>query len=595
MRTRTHKEQVFKGISVSPGIFIGRVTVIARPHITVSARKLRGSESVENEIKKFMTARDMFVEELKSTLRTLPASVRTVVESQITILKDENLTKEVVSVIEDEKRPAEYAVKKVLEKFSRQLEQSQSDYMRERAEEIRRMAGDLILRIQNSGYLQGYRIPLRNRAIVADDLSVQETLRSIRSGAKAFAFAAGGKTSHAGIIIRNYHLPAVFALGERFISSVITGNRVIVDGYMGVVIVHPRKATLLRYKNLQERYQLQEKKLLQLRDKPAMTSDQVRFTLLANIDVPDELELVKNYNAQGIGLFRTEYLFENYKLDEANQTRIYRRVARQVYPGPLVVRLFDLGADKVFGREMRHPALGMRGIRVLLENEELLRTQIRAIIKANQLGNVKLMIPMVSLVEEIERVKEILKQEYRQLKQSAVNKSLQLPELGIMVETPSAAILSDVMAEHVNFFSIGTNDLTQYVLAVARGDAEVAHMYNHLHPAVLRTIKHVCENAHHKNIWVGVCGELASDPLGIPLLVGMHVDELSVAPGALLTTKNIINNIPFEQAEQLVNEVMKLSTVDEVREKVKNFLKGFIADMPWEGSMEGNDGEGKMA
>ncbi len=579
MRTRTRKEAVYKGIRVSPGIFIGKVTIIARPSVTVSTRKLRSDKAVEEEIQKFMAARDMFVKDLERGITTLPESILTVVQSQISILKDPNLEREVIAIIREERRPAEYAVNKVLQKLSRQLQRSESDYMRERAEEIKRMASDFVLRIQNSGHLQGHKVILRNRAIVTDDLSVQETLRSIRAGAKAFAFSAGGKTSHAGIIIRNYHLPAVFALGDEFISSVSTGDRVIVDGYTGVVIVHPKKATLLRYKGLRERYKLQEKKLLELKDKPAMTSDQVRLTLLANIDVPDELDLVKNYGAQGIGLFRTEYLFESYKLDEAIQTRIYRKVARQVYPGPLVIRLFDLGADKVFGREMKHPALGMRGIRVLLKDEKLLRTQIRAIIKANQQGNVKLMIPMVSLLEEVEAVKEILKQEYRQLKSNPVNKALQLPELGIMIETPSAALMSDILADHVNFFSIGTNDLTQYVLAVARGDAELAHMYNHLHPAVLRSIKWVCDNAHRKNVWVGVCGELASDPLGVPLLIGMRVDELSVAPGALLTTKNIINSVPYEEAKELVNKVMKLSTVDEVRDAVTSFLKKYVEEI----------------
>ena len=578
VKTKTHKESFFKGIGVSPGIFIGRATLVARRNLRISARRLKSEEAVEKEIDKFLKARDAFVRELEEVIPTSPEMVQKVVDTQITILRDPKLEQDVIRIIREEKRPAEYAINKKLTELAENIERSEWDYLRERASDIREIARDLIQRIQSSEHPQGHKVTLRNRAIIAYDLSVQETLRAIKGSAKAFAFAYGGRTTHAGIIIHNYHLPAVFALGDGFIASVNDGDRIIVDGYSGVVILHPKKATLLRYQNLRDRYQLHEKKLLELKDNPAMTKDQVRITLLANIDVPDELDLVKKFGAQGIGLFRTEYLFENYKLDEAIQTRIYRKVARTVYPGPFVIRLFDLGADKVFGLPMQNPGLGMRGIRVLLKDEELLRTQIRAIIKANVMGNVKLMIPMVSVVEEIEKVKEILKQEYRKLKSNPVYRRVQLPELGIMVETPSAAVMSDMMAEHVQFFSIGTNDLTQYMLAVARGNAELAYMYDHLHPAVIRTIKLISENAHKKNIWVGVCGELASDPLGIPLLVGMHVDELSVAPGTLLSTKHIVNSISFSRASELVEDVLKMSSGQDVRNAVRQFLREFIGD-----------------
>ncbi len=578
MRTKTHRESFFKGIGVSPGIFIGKVTLIERPDIKVSGRRLQSDEAVEAEIEKFIAARDLFVHELESSLASLPESVRTVVQTQITILKDASLERKVIDIIRSERRPAEYAIKKVLHIFAGEIERSGTEYMKERAAEIRGIASDLILRVQDSTAPRGRKIMLRNRAIIAYDLSVQETLRAIKGGAKAFAFAYGGKTSHAGIIIRNYHLPAVFALGDEFIDSINGGDRIIVDGYSGVVILHPKEATILNYRDLRARYQLQEKKLLELKKVPAMTTDQVRFTILANIDLPEELDLVKSYGAQGVGLFRTEHLFENYKLDETSQTRIYSRVARKVYPGPLVIRLFDLGADKVFGGQMRNPGLGLRGVRVLLRDENLLRTQIRAILKANKLGNVKLMIPMVSLVEEIELVKEILKQEYRKLKLNSIYRSLQLPELGLMVETPSVAVMSDKFAEHVEFFSIGTNDLTQYMLAVARGDAELSSIYDHLHPAVIRMIKTVSENAHKKNVWVGVCGELASDQLGIPLLVGMNVDELSVAPGTILSVKNIINHIPYSKARELVDEVIQMESAQEVKEAVRNFLKEFLSE-----------------
>ncbi len=574
---RKKMELRFKGIPVSPGIFIGRVIFFLTPRIDIRPRKIR-IEDIEQEVARFMRARQSYISELERMKSSFQGGLISLIDTQIAMLRDGTFEREVLSLIRNQQRPAEYAIDRAIQNLTRSLRTSDSEYMRERANEMERLAHDLIRKMGDLEPTAPRAAHIRNKVVLAYDLSIQDTLNLIKKGAKGFAVAFGGITSHAAIIIRNYKLPAVFGLGEEFVQAlqnneIIEGDRIIVDGSKGHVIVNPKKNTVEQYKRLLEEHERAQKELLQLVDKPTVTEDGIRFAVNGNIDLSDELQLVMEFGGHGIGLFRTEFLFQDYGQNEDGQTRVYRNIARHIYPGHLVIRLFDLGADKLIGTMKPETALGMRGIRALLleDSKKTLRTQVRAILRANRRGNIKLMVPMISTIEEIIAVKEIVQDEFKELRKRY--RRIQFPEFGVMVETPSAAILSDKIAELVDFISIGTNDLTQYVLAVDRADARLSFMFDHLHPSVVRLVCRVVEAAHKAHTWVSVCGEMASDPLAVPLLVAMRIDEFSVAPGAILVTKKIINSIDQKSASKVLEKVLNSSTVDEVREIMVDYLK----------------------
>jgi phosphotransferase system enzyme I (PtsI) len=564
---RSRREKLYKGIPISPSVHIGIAIPVGPKDIVVPTGKI-SQEEVREEIKRFEEVRREMIKSIEEVKRELDPKLGELMDSQIMILKDPNFIDSVREMIEKRKRKAEYAIQRTLADMAEKLEHKGTEYMRERAGELRNLAREMIKRLLREEKSQISMV--ENGVLIANDLSIQDTIRVIKAGISAIALGEGGKTSHTAIIVRNYKIPAVFGLGN-ITEEIKEGDIIIVDGAKGVIILNPKNSTIEQYRKRKKEYEAFTRELLKHKDEPPQTKDGREITLLANIDFPEELDVLKEYGSCGIGLFRTEVIFSTLYKDEEKQYKLYKKIAEQVYPCPFVIRAFDIGGDKIYDYKEKNPFLGFRGIRVLLKERKIFETQIRALLKANKLGNIKFMIPMVSAVEEVAETKEIMEEIYRELKESGY-KDINFPDFGIMVETPSSALLADKFAPYVDFMSIGTNDLTQYLLAVDRRSPKVSYLFDHLHPSLLRLIKTIVEICHEKNIWVGVCGEMASDPYGIPLLLGLEVDELSVTPALLLETKEMIRGVYLEELKPIVEKCLNAESSDEVRKIVGEFL-----------------------
>ncbi len=574
---KTKKAEItLKGIPVSPGIAIGPAFVLRHVQLRIP-RKIIPVERIPEEIQAFQNARRELIAEMELTQRNQPPKMAQLLETQILILEDKQFVEGVIHSIERQKVRADYAVQKVAKDLARQFEESENRYLKERASEVLQIAKELISKMhatEPSTFLQ----VKPGTVIFSDDLSVKETIYLTQKDIRAVVLQSGGQTSHAAIILRDFQIPGVFCVEG--MDTVKNGQRVIVDGNLGTVILYPRRHTRKMYVLKMKEFQKFQTDLLRLKGTEAITEDGFQIGLSLNIDFPEELAILDRVEKRGIGLFRTEILFYTGRLDEETQYRIYQEMADRVYPFTATIRAFDIGGDKFLGEKEDNPFLGLRGIRLLLKekDQKTLRTQLRAVIRANERENLKFMLPMVSTLEEILEFKEILA-EVSQEVHSDPERRRCCPDIGIMVETPAAALMVDALAREVNFVSIGTNDLTQYVLAVDRKNPKVSYLFNHLHPAVLRLLDETVRKAHSQNVLVSVCGEMAADPLAIPLLVGMDVDELSVVPAYLLQTKEVIRSISKEKARVLKEEVLNLKTAEEVRQVVLEYLKGKIREL----------------
>ena len=402
--------------------------------------------------------------------------------------------------------------------------------------------------------------------LVAHNLTPSDTATMNRELVLGIATDLGSRTSHTAIIARSLNIPAVVGLHDAT-EKLESGQHVLLDGYTGVVIVDPTPETLSYYGEVQIKKGLVAKELRQLRETSSTTSDGRHIVLSANIELPTDVEAVAENGAEGIGLYRTEFLFVNRDTlpSEEEQYETYRKVAEQVKPNPLIIRTFDLGGDKLaagavdVGDEM-NPFLGWRAIRFCLENIDIFKTQLRAIWRASAVGNVKIMFPMISGLEELRHAKAVLDE----CRQEVGEKKTDKMEVGAMIEIPSAAISADALAREVDFFSVGTNDLIQYTIAVDRVNERIAHLYEPTHPAVLRLLKMIADAAHANKIWVGVCGEMARDVATIPILIGLGMDELSVGATSVPRVKMAVRSLAVPECQQLVDEVLQLQTSSEI-------------------------------
>jgi phosphotransferase system enzyme I (PtsI) len=404
--------------------------------------------------------------------------------------------------------------------------------------------------------------------VIAHDLAPTETATMRRDMVIGFATDLGSPTSHSAVMARALEIPAVVGLRE-ITRHVKTGDEILIDGNKGVLVIGPTPEQLEEYGRVAEARETIERGLTSLQHEPAETRDGHRITLSANVEGPDEVDAVLRYGAEGVGLFRSEYLFltAGGGVDEDTQARAYAAVAGRLAPAPVIVRTMDVGGDKVFTRGQyereANPFLGCRSIRLSLLFPEPFKAQLRAILRANTEGNVRIMYPMISNVDEVRRANELLEEAKTELVESGVQFERDT-EVGIMIETPGAAMTADVLAREVDFFSIGTNDLVQYTLAVDRVNERVAYLYEPTHPGVLRLIQQSIEAGHRHGIWVGLCGEMAADPMLVPLLLGLGVDELSVAPAAVPLVKDAVRTVRFERARELAATALQCRTGVEV-------------------------------
>jgi phosphotransferase system enzyme I (PtsI) len=563
---------VIKGIAASPGIVIGKAYLLEDEEIVVNRIGLP-RELLRAEVKRFKAAqkathRDLDAAETK-VLKLLGRKHARLIDAHRLILRDILITQEVPQRIMREGVNAEFALSESLEAVNQQFEKMEDEFFRERRHDLfdvgKRLLSHLLKQTKKSLSDINY-----NCILIARNLLPSDTLGLQETRILGFATDLGGKTSHTAILAQSMELPAVVGLSD-ISRRVKTGDTIIVDGDQGMVIVTPGLETVAKYQRIQQKFIQEEKALEQLRGLPAVTLDGRAFRLEANLDSPEEIRVVASLQAGGIGLFRTEYLFLNRSVppSEEEQAKAYAVIARTMDQKPVVIRTADIGGDRLSQlgiegpKSETNPFMGLRGVRLFLRHLDIFKTQLRAIMRASIKGRVRVLIPMVSSVGEIQAVRRLLTQAQAELQAEGLDVPKKV-ELGIMVEIPSAAIMLDAFLPLVDFISIGTNDLIQYVLAVDRINEHVTHLYDPFHPAILRILDQIVRAAHRRGKEVGVCGEMSSDPNSVPLLIGMGVDSLSVSLRMFLRVKQVIRGLRYAPLAKLVDKALGCSDSEEI-------------------------------
>jgi phosphotransferase system enzyme I (PtsI) len=560
---------MLKGIAASHGIAIGRALVLQERNIEINKISIT---NVEEEKKRFKEAVDKASEQLTKirdkALEKLGADKAQIFESHLFMLQDPEFIGAVENAIESEKINSEYALQNTTNMFVSIFEQMDNEYMRERAADIK----DVSQRILN--ILQGVEnVSLASIdeecIIVAKDLTPSDTAQMDREKVLGFATEIGGRTSHSAIMARSLEIPAVVGIGTS-IESIKNGDLVILDGNEGTLIVNPNDEQIEKYKAMQKAADILKNELSKLRDLDSITLDGRKVEIAGNIGTPQNAQNVINNGGEGVGLFRTEFLYmdKDSLPTEEEQFNAYKQALQIMQGRPVIIRTLDIGGDKKLPylpiKEEMNPFLGYRAIRLCLDRKDIFKTQLRALLRASVFGKLKIMFPMISSLQELREAKKVLEEAKSELNSERIEYSNDI-EVGIMIEIPSAAVISDVLAKEVDFFSIGTNDLVQYTVAVDRMNEKIAYLYDPFHPAVLRLIKLVIDNAHKEGKWVGMCGEMAGDPKAIPVLLGMGLDEFSMSASSILTARKLIRSLNFEDAKKIANEVLSLGTAEEIK------------------------------
>ena len=547
-----------RGIPVSAGVCRGKILVLHRNKPTAPKRRIEDGDLAEevNRLERALVqTRHQLTEVQRRVSEGMGAHEAGIFDAHLLVLEDRTLLDEVVRVIHEQKVNAEYAFHTVAERYADTLAAIEDDYLRERANDMR----DVTLRVLNNLLGHEEEADLRHLKepciIISHDLSPSNTAQLDRRNVLGFATDIGTKTSHTAIMARSLRIPAAVGLGDASVR-LQTGQYALLDGFNGVLVVNPTDQTLYEYGQLLRKQVTIQERLRDVLLKPAVTLDGHRTFLSANIEQAADAEQVKANGAEGVGLFRTEYLFINRDRlpSEEQQYQSYRQAAAALKPLPVVIRTLDLGGDKLLAHmpnpQELNPFLGYRAIRFCLQERDIFREQLRAILRASAEGNVKMMFPMISGLDELKQANDLVEEYKAELRAENLPFDENL-EIGAMIETPSAVIVADSLAKRLKFFSIGTNDLIQYSLAVDRMNEKIAHLYEPTHPAIVRLIRQTVTAAHQHNIPVSVCGEMASDPVLAPLLIGLGVDELSVAPSLVPPVKFVIRRLKLTEAREL--------------------------------------------
>jgi phosphotransferase system enzyme I (PtsI) len=579
--SRAKSELVVQGISASQGIAYGPIFVYLRSDVEVPAYTVDPTKRME-EIARFEQALVLTRQQISKIQdeveKNLGPDEARIFDAHLMVLEDQALIGETIREFEATSRNIETCFNQISSRYIKAFDQIDDEYLRERAGDIRDVAQRVLQNLlgQSANNLSKL---ADKRIIVANDVTPSDSASIDRSQALAIVTDTGSKTSHAVIVARSMRIPAVVGV-RNLTTRVQDGDWAIVDGYDGTVIINPSEQTLFRYGQIRLQKKGFEDRLMEANRQPAVTLDGVAVTLMANIEKVDEVALVKEYFANGVGLFRTEYLYLNSARipSEQEQFIAYKTVVAALAPAPVIIRTLDLGGDKpmagnptLFPKE-DNPFMGFRAIRFCLEHPEIFKDQLRAILLASVHGTIRLMYPMISGSEELARANAVLaecKEELRARGQPFDEKLA----VGSMIEIPSAAATADILARQCDFFSIGTNDLIQYLLAIDRVNDRIAHLYEPSHPAVIRTLKHIVDEARRANISVGVCGEMAGDPVFVPLLLGLGVDSLSMTPPLLPAVKYLIRGMTMADAQALATEALALSSPKEIYAKCEAFYR----------------------
>lgn len=566
------------GIAASPGIAIGKAFVHRSERPAASLRRVPDYR-VESEIQRFHAALSSVSEDMRRTRQRVEhehgADLAMIFEAQRTMLDDMTMKDGTVDCIRSRNWSAERAFSATMAHLREGFEKIDDEYLRARVGDLKDIEQQVLVHLAG-GSLSGLQSARSNTVIFARELLPSEAAQLGRRLVKGLVTDVGGTTTHTSIIARSLGLPTVVGT-EKASRQVAAGDPVIVDGDRGTVHIRPDAATVRYYRSQLRRQLRRERELSQRRDLPAVTRDGAEITLLANVDLPQEIEQAVASGAHGVGMVRSEFLYLGYGLpSEAEQLDAYAQIVSAMAPLPVVIRTFDLGGDKlthaVDSLPEDNPYLGWRGIRICLDTPELFKTQLRAILRAGTKGDARILLPMISGLDEVRRARQMIAEVQQELRQEGIAHQADC-QVGVMIEVPSAAITSEQLAREADFFSLGTNDLVQYTLAVDRGTARVANLYDPLHPAVLRLIKQVADNAQAAGIPVSICGEMAADPVAAVLLLGFGVRLFSVSPAQIPELKEVVRAADMATAQQVAGDSLALTSGIEVRAHVEATMK----------------------
>ena len=564
---------MYKGTGASPGIALGRALVIEHSELVIEKKTI---ENIDKEIQKLESAVKVSKEELtkvkEKALAELGEHEAEIFEAHLLVLEDPELIGSAISKIRDEKVNADYALNEIKEIFVAMFESMDNEYMRERAADIKDVTNRVLRHILGIKVVDLAELD-EEVVLIAHDLTPSDTATMNKNMVLGFLTDIGGRTSHTAIMARTLEIAAVVGLND-ITKKVKDGDYIVFNGDTGEVIVNPDEETKAKYASLKEEFEEYRKSLELLKGQASITTDGRHVELAGNIGSPNDVEgLIKN-DAEGVGLYRTEFLYmdkEDSFPTEEEQYEAYKAVLEGMNNKPIVIRTLDIGGDKelpYFEMEAEmNPFLGYRAIRLCLDRKDIFKTQLRALYRASVHGKLRIMFPMISSLEELLDAKEVIKEVLKELDAENIAYSNDV-EVGMMIEIPSAAVISDVLAKHVDFFSIGTNDLIQYTCAVDRMNQKISHLYNQFNPAVLRLIKMVIDNAHKEGKWVGMCGESAGDQRMIPILLGFGLDEFSMSPISILPARKLITSLSYADMQKFADEVLAMGTAKEIKEYV---------------------------
>lgn len=578
----TRQDIKLKGIPASPGIAIGPVYLFRKHEPTIQIRTIAPDE-VDHEIGRLQNAIERSKKELIKVFdfaeQKLGAEQSKIFEAQLLLLDDAVLFEVVNKRLKLEHKNVEFLIQDEMEKYHRLMMSSADQYARERADDLLDVENRILRNLEEQKLVSKID---GSHVIVTHNLAAADALIFSRNDVMAYITEIGGATSHMALLARALKIPAV--VGVHQISTLAhPDDTIIVDGYNGTIILQPSSEALKQYKKKEAQYRTFEETLAPLRDLTAETLDGHAIKLAANVELEEELEFIKMQGAEGIGLYRTESLLlgEEVFPSEEEQYEVYHRIADSVYPQQAIIRTFDIGGDKFMAQTVKenNPFLGWRGVRVMLDKPQIFLDQIRAILRASKKKNLAIMLPMVTNIKEVLLTKQLIAQAKDDLRRRKIPFDDKI-KLGVMVEVPAAAEIADHLGREVNFLSIGTNDLIQYLLAVDRGNDIVSDLFQEFHPAVIRFLRRIIERGRQKHTWIGMCGQMAGDPLATILLIGLGLDELSVVPTIVPEIKKIIRSVRYTEAVHVAERVLMMESEDEIKTYLKNMMKRKFPDIP---------------
>ena len=565
---------MLKGTGISDGVGLGKAIIFKSQKIKLEKNKIK---DVTLEKEKFYKAIKEVEKEIEDLLEKISGTEKEIMQAYLLILQDPNLIQKTIEIIEKEKWDDAYATEIGFNEIIKEFEKVDDTYISERSKDIEDMKKKIIAKIIGKEEINLSKLP-SNTILVAKELSTSDIAKLDFKNIEGIITEVGGMNSHMAIMARTHEIPS--SVGVNKITQNIKQNDVVaINGKTGEIFVNPSKKEYKNFEEIKEKIKKEKNELENYKNQDSITKDGHEVKVLANIGMPDDVKIVIQNTAEGVGLFRCEFLYmnsENFPT-ENEQFEAYKKVVLKLKNKEVIIRTLDIGGDKDL-KYMKlskedNPFLGYRAIRICLDDINLFKVQLRAILKASAFGNVAIMIPMISSLEELRKTKEIINEVKEELREKKIKFDENI-KIGIMIEIPAAALIADELAKECDFFSIGTNDLIQYTVAVERGNKKIANLYTHFHPAVIRLIKKAIEGAHKNHILCGMCGEAAGDVTFIPLLIGLGLDEFSMNANKVLNVRKLIRKLDFKECQKLADEVLKLATSDEVEKLLVKYTRG---------------------